>query len=71
MKPGKEVSFFDQVDFAKSFCYLEDRLNTSGGREAAVTARKRLGWIKFRECGELFYGRKSSLKTKEGFIKVA
>ena len=41
----------------KSFCYLEDRLNASGGSEAAVTARKKIGRIKFRECGELLYGR--------------
>ena len=49
----------------KSFCYLKDRLNASGGCEAAVTARTRIGWIKFRECGELLYGRKFLLKMKE------
>ena len=59
VKPG-EISFFDQVDFVKSFYYLRDRLNVSGGSEAAVTARTRIGWIKFRECGELLYGRKFS-----------
>ena len=32
--------------------------------EAAVTARTRIGWIKFRACGELLYGRKFSLKNK-------
>ena len=52
MEPGEELSYFDQVDFMKSFCYLGDRLNASGGSEAAVTARMRIGWIKFRECGE-------------------
>ena len=35
----------------KSFCYLGDRLNASSGTEAAVTARTRIGWIQFRECG--------------------
>ena len=35
----------------KSFRYLGDRLNASGESEAAVTARTRIGWIKFRECG--------------------
>ena len=55
---------FDQVDFVKSFCFLGDRLKASGGSEAAVTARTRIGWIKFRECGELLYGRKFSLKMK-------
>ena len=64
VEPGKEISFFDQVDFVKSFCYLGDRLNASDGSEAAVTARTRIGWIKFRECGELLYVRKLSLKMK-------
>ena len=27
-----------------------------------MTARKRWGWVKFRECGELLYGRRFSLK---------
>ena len=43
VEPGEEVSFFDQVDFAKSFCYLGDRLNASDGSEAAITARTRIG----------------------------
>ena len=57
--------FFHQVDFVTSFCYLGDGLNTSGGSEAAVTARARIGWIKFRESWELHYGRKFLLKMKE------
>ena len=63
MKQSEEISFFYQVEFVTSFCYLEDRLKASGGREAAVT-RKRIGWIKFRKCGELFYGSTILLKTK-------
>ena len=50
LEPGEELSFFDQVDLVRSFCYLGYRLNASGGSEAAVTARMRIGWIKFREC---------------------
>ena len=64
VEPDEELSFFDQVDFVKRFCYLGHRLNVSGGSEAAVIARTRIGWIKFRECGELLYGRKFLLKTK-------
>ena len=66
MEPVEEISFFDQVDFVKSFYYLEDRLNASDESEAAVTARTRIGWIKFRERGELpvLYGKKFSLKMK-------
>ena len=42
VEPGEKISFVDQVDFAKSFCYLEDRLNASGGSEAPVTARTKM-----------------------------
>ena len=64
VEPREEKSFFDHVDFVKSFCYLRDRLNASGGSEAAVTARTRIGWTKLREWGKLHYGRKFSLKMK-------
>ena len=50
--------------FLKSVRYLGDRLNASGGSEAAVTARTRIGWITFREGEELLYGRKFSVKMK-------
>ena len=50
MEPDDELSFFDQVDFVKSFYYLGDRLNASGVSEAAETAKTRIEWIKFREC---------------------
>ena len=62
VEPVEELSIFDPVDFVKSLCYLAGRLNASDGSEAAVTARTRIRWIKFRECGELLFGRKFSLK---------
>ena len=43
VEPDKEISFFDQVDFVKRFCYLGDRLNASHGSEATVTTRTRSG----------------------------
>ena len=39
-------------------------LNASGGTEAAVTAKTMVGMIKFRECGDLLYGRKLLFKIK-------
>ena len=47
----------DEVETVEGFCYLGDRLNASGGCETAVTLRVRIGWMKFRECGELLRGR--------------
>ena len=42
-----------ELETTKGFCYLEDRLNASGGCEAEMTARTRVGWKKLRECGEI------------------
>ena len=36
----------DQVETVNGFCDMGDRLNASGGCEAAVTARVRIGWCK-------------------------
>ena len=52
------------MDTVNGFCYLEDRLNASNGCEVAVRARARIGWIRFRECGELLLGNKFLLQMK-------
>ena len=54
----------DEVETVNGFCYLGDRLNASGGCEAAVTARVRIGWERFRKCGELLLGNRFPLKMK-------
>ena len=36
----------------------------SGGCEVAVTARVRIGWVRFRKCGELLLGNRFPLKMK-------
>ena len=33
----------DKVETVKGVCYLEDRLNASGGCEIAMTSRVRIG----------------------------
>ena len=38
----------DEVETVNELCYLGDRLNASGGSKAAVTARVRIGWVRFR-----------------------
>ena len=55
----------DDVETVKDFCNLGDRLNTGGGSKAVVTARTKIGWVKFRECGEVLYGKHFSLRLKE------
>jgi len=65
-----EEKLCDGVEIVKGFCYLGDRLNASGGSEAVVTARTRIGLVKFRECGEVLYGKRFSLKLKGKFRVV-
>ena len=48
----------------RGFCYLGDRVNAGRGCEAAVTERARIGWVAFRECGELLNSKRLSLKLK-------
>ncbi|XP_015776010.1 PREDICTED: uncharacterized protein LOC107354102 [Acropora digitifera] len=54
----------EEVETVRGFCYLGDKVNGGGGCEAAVTARARIGWVKFRECGELLNSKRFSLKLK-------
>ena len=59
----------DEVETVKGFFYLGDRLNASGASEATVTGRMRVGWNKFRECGEILFGKRFSLWMKEKVYK--
>ena len=43
---------------------VKKKVNAGGGCEAAVTARARIGWVKFRECGELLNSKRFPLKLK-------
>ena len=61
---GSDEKLCDGVETVSKFTYLGDRLNATDGCEAAVTARSRIGWIKFMECSEIVKGRRFSLKTK-------
>ena len=54
----------DEVETVNGFCYLGERLNASGGCEAPVTARVSIGWVRFRESGELLLGNRFPLKMK-------
>ena len=55
----------DEVETVNGFCYLEDKLNPSGSCIAAVTARVRIGCIRFSECEELLLGNRFPLKMKD------
>ena len=43
----------EEVESVRGFCYLGDRVNASGVCEVAMTARARIGWVNFKECGKL------------------
>ena len=62
MRPDEKLC--DGVETASKFTYLGDRLNATGGCETAVTAKSRIGCMKFRECCEILKGRRFSFKMK-------
>ena len=59
----KQEVMCDEVETVKGFCYHGNRLNASGGCEFAVIARTRVGWKKFRECGEIPFEKRFSLQA--------
>ena len=71
----QEVKLFDEVKTVSEFTYLGNRVSASGGCQTAVTARTRCGWVKFRECGKLLYGRRFPIRLKgavyESYIRPA
>ena len=65
------VDSIKKLETVNDFCYLGDRLNSSGDCEAAVTTRVRIGCVRFMECGELLLGNRFSLRLKVKFVVVA
>ncbi|XP_006820969.1 uncharacterized protein LOC102810427 [Saccoglossus kowalevskii] len=59
-----EEKLCDEFESVKEFTYLGDEVSVGGGCEAAVTARARFAWVKFRECGKLLYGKRFPLEMK-------
>ena len=68
-KGSADEKLCDGVETVSKFTYLGDRLNATGGCETAVTARLRIGCMKFRECSEILKGRRFSLKMKGKIYK--
>ena len=52
------------METVREFAYIGDRGSAVRGCEAAVTARTRCTWIRFRECSDLLYGRRFPLMLK-------
>jgi len=61
----------DGVETVTEFSYLGDGLNATGGCEVAVTARTRIGRIKFRECGSKRFSLKLKGKVYKSCVRSA
>ena len=60
----------EEVETVTGFSYLGDRVNASGGCEAAVTARARIGWVKFRECREILNSKVLAEDERNGLSEL-
>ena len=56
--------FCDGIETANKFCCSGDRLNASRVFEVAVTARVRIGWVRFRKWIEVLLRNRFPLKVK-------
>ena len=65
----QEVKLCDELETVGKFTYLGDWVSVVGGCEAAVTARTRSDWVKFKEFCELLYGRRVPLRLKGAVCK--
>ena len=50
-----------QLELVDKFCYLSDMMSMDGDAGAAVEARIRIGWNKFRQLGPLLTNKDVSL----------
>ena len=55
-----------QLEVVDKFCYLSDILSVDGDTDAAVDAKIRAGWNKFRKLVPLLTNRDISLTRTEG-----
>jgi len=53
------------LEVVDNFCYLGDMLSVDGDADAAVEARVRIGWNKFRQLVPLLTSRDISLIRRE------
>ena len=60
----------DDVKTVTNFSYLGDRINSGGGREAAVTFRTRLEWVKYRDFQDLSTQKFTSENQKKCIKKL-
>ena len=57
------------METVRQLTYPGDRVSAGGGCKAAMTARKRNGWVKLMECGELVYCGRFPLALKGAAYK--
>ena len=65
----QEGKIHEEMKTVMEFTCLGDRVSAGGGCDAAVTARKRCGWVKPMVCGKLLCGRIFPLKLKVAVYK--
>jgi len=53
-----------KLELVDKFCYLGDMMSVDGDADAAVEARIRIGWNKFRQLVPLFTNKDVSLITR-------
>jgi len=64
---GVDISVNANLELVDKFCYLGDMLSVDGDADAAVEARIRIGWNKFRQIAPLLTDKDISLLVRRRF----
>ena len=59
--PSVDIGASANLELVDKFCYLDDMLSVKGDADAAVEARIRVGWNKFRQLVPLLTNKDISL----------
>ena len=50
VRTSVDIGASAKLELVDKFCYLDDMMSVDGDADAAVEARIRIGWNKFRHC---------------------
>ena len=66
----QEEMLCNNVETVREFAYMGAKMSVCCRCEAAVTARTRYSWSKFRICGRYMYGMRFPLRLKRTVCKT-
>ena len=68
VRTSVDIGASAKLELVDKFCYLGDMLSVDGDADAAVEARIRIGWNKFRQLVPLLTGSKAVKRSSSSLL---